>query len=42
MSDEGQKTVDKEGYISVESGKSYKASGLKGKSQLPVQHQLLL
>ena len=31
MSDEGQKTVDKEGYISVESGKSYKASGLKGK-----------
>lgn len=31
MSDEGQKTVDKEGYISVESGKFYKASGLKGK-----------
>lgn len=31
MSDEGQKTVDKEGYISVESGKSYEASGLKGK-----------
>lgn len=31
MSDEGQKTVDKEGYISVESGKSYKVSGLKGK-----------
>ncbi len=31
MSDEGQKTVDKEGYISVESGKPYKASGLKGK-----------
>lgn len=31
MSDEGQKTVDKEGYISVENGKSYKASGLKGK-----------
>ena len=31
MSDEGQKTVDKEGYISVESGKSYKSSGLKGK-----------
>lgn len=31
MSDEGQKTVDKEGYISVESGKSYKAIGLKGK-----------
>lgn len=31
MSDEGQKTVDKEGYISVESGKSYKAGGLKGK-----------
>lgn len=31
MSDEGQKTVDKEGYISVENGKSYKASGIKGK-----------
>ena len=31
MSDEGQKTVYKEGYISVESGKPYKASGLKGK-----------
>lgn len=31
MSDEGQKTVDKEGYISVESGKTYKVSGLKGK-----------
>ncbi|MDP4119343.1 MAG: extracellular solute-binding protein, partial [Bacillota bacterium] len=34
ISDEGQKIIDKEGYISVEAGKSYKASGLKGKISL--------
>lgn len=31
MSDEGQKIVEKEGYISVEEGNTYKASGFKGK-----------
>ena len=34
MSDEGQKIVDKEGYISVDSEGSYKASKLKGKITL--------
>lgn len=34
MSDEGQKIVDKEGYISVDSEGSYKASRLKGKITL--------
>ena len=34
MSDEGQKTVDKEGYISLDSEGKYEASGLKGKITL--------
>lgn len=34
LSDEGQKIIDDEGYISVESGKSYEASGMKGKITL--------
>ena len=43
MSDEGQKIVDKEGYISVDSEGSYtKQSKLKGKITLArVQHQYL-
>ena len=34
LSDDGQKIISDEGYISVESGKTYKASGKSGKITL--------